>query len=45
LSGANTLIALKKVLRVSQWEIGNITHSLHKINVCTMVGKIDADGH
>lgn len=45
LSGANTLIALKKVSRFSQWEIGNVTHSLPKISVHTVMREVAADGH
>lgn len=45
LSRANTLIALRKVSRVSQWEIGNNTHSLHEVSVPTIMGKINGHNH
>lgn len=40
MSRANTLIALKKVSRVSQWEIGNNAHSLQEVGVPTIMGKL-----
>lgn len=45
LSRAKTLIALKKISRVSQWEIGNNTHSLHEVSVPAIMGKINGHNH
>lgn len=45
MSRANTLIALKKVSRVSQWEIGNNARSLQEVGVPTIMGKINGHNH